>query len=167
MASRHRRVRRLGSGRLRPQPRRSVIVNKEIKFYSAGQLLAQGADGLLVFEAENFDANQGDVWIVDTARGTPSGGASVVVLTDDVNDTVRSRVVPVVVAAPQINLTAAAGPGGLVLTWAGGAPPYTIEKKAQLSDATWTFVLTTNATTASPLPIQGESGFFRVSGAAP
>src|SRR5438067_3451235 len=89
MASRHRRVRRLGSGRLRPQPRRSVIVNKEIKFYSAGQLLAQGADGLLVFEAENFDANQGDVWIVDTARGTPSGGASVVVPVGADNDAMR------------------------------------------------------------------------------
>ena len=89
MASRHRRVRRLGSGRLRPQPRRSVIVNKEIKFYSAGQLLAQGADGLLVFEAENFDANQGDVWIVDSARGTPSGGASVVVPVGADNDMTR------------------------------------------------------------------------------
>ena len=353
----------------------NFTVNGQIKFYSAGQLAAQGADGLLVFEAENFDVNQGDLWIVDSARGTPSGGASVVVpvgadndtmrieynltftqtgtnivwfrgtgnsggddsgwllidgarppnrpsgtlaamtgfptggqadfgwasgvqggtppmtfpittagphtfglglredgayfdkfaittdtnfnptaygpfgppetragvpplptlaitspetnvqfnvgasipislaisqtrrviskveffsgtnkigesitspfsftwqnapagtnnltamLTDAVNDTVWSRVVPVVVAAPVINITAAMGPGGLILTWAGGAPPYTIEKKTQLSDATWIFVLTTNDTTASPLAIQGESGFFRVvSGATP
>ena len=87
-------------------------------------------------------------------------------LTDDVNDTLRSRVVPVVVAAPAINITAALGPGGLILTWAGGAPPYTIQTKTQLTDATWADVFTTNVTTA-PVPIQGVSGFFRVSGATP
>jgi len=75
-------------------------------------------------------------------------------------------VVPVIVAAPQINLTAAAAPGGLVLTWAGGSPPYTVQKKIRLSDATWADVLTTNVTTA-PVTIQDESGFFRISGATP
>jgi hypothetical protein len=83
------------------------------------------------------------------------------VLTDDVNDSVRSRMVPIVVAAPQISLTAASGAGGLILTWAGSAPPYTIETKTRLSDAAWTPVLTTNVTSAL-VPIQGESGFFRV-----
>jgi len=98
-----------------------------------------------------------------TWQNAPAGTNNLTaMLTDDVNDTVRSRVVPVVVAAPVINISAAMGPGGLILTWAGGAPPYTIEKKTQLSDATWIFVLTTNDTTASPLAIQGESGFFRV-----
>jgi hypothetical protein len=351
----------------------NLIVKNQAKFYSAGQLLAQDADGLLVFEAENFDVNQGDIWIVDRSRGTPSGGASVVavgadndamrveynltftqtgthivwfrgtgnsgsddsgwllidgarpperpapgtlaamtgfptgpqadfgwangvqggtapmtfllatagahtfglglredgayfdkfaissntnfdpraygpfgppetragvpplptlaitspvtnaqfnvgasipisvaisqtqrliskveffsgtnkigesltspfsftwqnapagtnnltaMLTDDVNDTVQSSVVPVIVAAPQLNLTAASAPGGLVLTWAGGAPPYTIEMKTRLSDASWTPVLSTNVTSATVV-IQDESGFFRVSGATP
>src|SRR5207249_9215555 len=77
-----------------------------------------------------------------TWQNAPAGTNNLTaILTDDVNDTVRSRVVPVVVAAPQINLTAAAGPGGLVLTWAGGSPPYTVQKKIRLSDATWADVL--------------------------
>jgi len=102
-----------------------------------------------------------------TWQNAPAGTNNLTAtLTDDVNDTVRSRVVAVVVSAPQINLAAAAGPGGLILTWAGGAPPYTIQKKTHLTDATWMDVLTTSVTTV-PVPTQDESGFFRISGATP
>ncbi len=38
-----------------------------------------GPGGLLVFEAEHFVRNLGGRWTVNTTRGTPSGGASVVV----------------------------------------------------------------------------------------
>ncbi len=54
----------------------------------------------------------------------------------------------------------------MILTWAGGAPPYTIQKKTHLTDATWMDVLTTSVTTV-PVPTQDESGFFRISGATP
>jgi hypothetical protein len=102
-----------------------------------------------------------------TWQNAPAGTNNLTaVLTDDVNDTVRSRVVPVVVAAPQITLAAASGPGGLVLTWAGGSPPYTVQKKTHLTDAAWADVLATNVTTV-PVPVQDESGFFRISGATP
>ena len=97
-----------------------------------------------------------------TWQNAPAGTNNLTaMLTDDVNDSVRSRVVPVLVSAPQINLSAETGPGGLILTWASSAPPYTIEMKTRLSDTAWTPVLTTNVTTA-PVPIQGESAFFRV-----
>lgn len=83
-------------------------------------------------------------------------------LTDDVNDTVQSRAVAVIVSAPQnITVTAAAGPGGVVLTWTAVAGPYTLQKKNSLSDATWVDVLTTPNTTAT-VPTQGASGFFRI-----
>lgn len=52
--------------------------NAQAKFYSLGDLLPQGDDGLLVFEAESFTDNLDDLWIEDSERGTPSGGVSMV-----------------------------------------------------------------------------------------
>lgn len=56
----------------------NTIVNGEAKFYSLGDLQPQTTDGLIVFEAEGFNRNLDDLWVVDNERGNPSGGASVV-----------------------------------------------------------------------------------------
>jgi hypothetical protein len=56
----------------------NFIVNASANFYALGQRQPQGADGLIVFEAEDFDRNTDSRWIVDRTRGTPSAGASVV-----------------------------------------------------------------------------------------
>ncbi|MBI4659521.1 MAG: Ig-like domain-containing protein [Verrucomicrobia bacterium] len=56
----------------------NVIAGGQAKFYSLGDRLAQTADGQLVFEAESYDRNTDDRWIIDRTRGTPSSGASVV-----------------------------------------------------------------------------------------
>jgi hypothetical protein len=56
----------------------NIIRNAQVKFYSLGQLLPQGNDGLLVVEAESFDRNLDNLWTEDRVRGTPSGGASMV-----------------------------------------------------------------------------------------
>ena len=56
----------------------NAIINGRAKFYSLGALLPQGADGLMVIEAESFDRNLDNLWTVDLLRATPSGGASAV-----------------------------------------------------------------------------------------
>ncbi len=98
-----------------------------------------------------------------TWKNAPTGTNNVVArLTDDVNDTVQSRPVAVIVSVPaSIKVTAAAGPGGVVLTWNAVTGPYTVQKKNSLSDAAWVDVMTTPNTTAT-IPAQGASGFFRI-----
>ncbi len=54
------------------------LVNGQIRFYSLGARQPEGADGLLVWEAEDYDRNLGDLWVVNRLRATPSTGASVV-----------------------------------------------------------------------------------------
>jgi len=49
----------------------------------------------------------------------------------------------------------------LVLTWSGGTPPYILQKKNSLSDATWTNVETLSSNTFT-VPMDGAAGFFRV-----
>ncbi|MBI4325091.1 MAG: CHRD domain-containing protein [Chloroflexi bacterium] len=49
----------------------------------------------------------------------------------------------------------------VTITWAGGTPPYLLEKKGSLSDAAWFKVLTTADTTAT-VAKDGKTGFFRV-----
>ena len=56
----------------------NVVSNGQAKFYSLGDMQSQGADGLLVFEAESFSRNLDDLWMEDTERGNPSGGISMV-----------------------------------------------------------------------------------------
>jgi hypothetical protein len=56
----------------------NLIVNAVARFYSLGPLREQGPDGLIVFEAENFDRNTDARWRTDSAWGNPSGGLSVV-----------------------------------------------------------------------------------------
>ena len=38
----------------------------------------QGTDGFVVWEAEDYDRNLGDLWFRDTERGVASGGVSMV-----------------------------------------------------------------------------------------
>ncbi len=57
----------------------NVMASSTSKFYSLGELLPQSEDGLLVFEAENFDENSDGLWETDSAYGVPSGGLSVVI----------------------------------------------------------------------------------------
>lgn len=54
------------------------IVNGQAKYYALGDLLPQGADGLLVFEAESYTLNTDGLWVEDSQRGTPSGGLAMV-----------------------------------------------------------------------------------------
>jgi len=58
-----------------------------------------------------------------------------------------------------------AAPAGtnLVLSWSGGAPPFTIEGTDSLSTGVWTSLVTTSGQRVS-LPLAGRCGFFRVVG---
>ncbi len=49
-------------------------------FFPLGKIV-QDANGFVVFETENFDRNLDGLWLKDTTRGLPSGGASMVVPT--------------------------------------------------------------------------------------
>lgn len=49
----------------------------------------------------------------------------------------------------------------LVLTWTGTAASYRVQKKASLTDTAWTDLATTTDNTYT-VPIEGETGFFRV-----
>jgi len=56
----------------------NLVANAVARFYSLGAMREQGPDGLLVFEAENYDRNTDNRWVLDSAWGNPSGGLSVV-----------------------------------------------------------------------------------------
>ena len=55
----------------------TIAADSKAVFFPTGKLLER--DGFIVFEAENYDRNLDDLWIRDTERGNPSGGASMVV----------------------------------------------------------------------------------------
>ena len=54
-----------------------IVPNSKVAYIAVGKI-TQDANGFIVFEAENFARNLDGLWIRDTARGTPSGGASMV-----------------------------------------------------------------------------------------
>ncbi|MBI2948303.1 MAG: Ig-like domain-containing protein [Verrucomicrobia bacterium] len=55
----------------------SIAANNNSKvFFPVGKLIEQ--NGFIVFEAENYDRNLDNLWMKDTTRGNPSGGASMV-----------------------------------------------------------------------------------------
>ncbi len=62
---------------------------------------------------------------------------------------------PVSIARPTV------ANGSVTLTWSGGTGPFTVERKAQLSDAAWSPVGKVTERTLT-LPAEGASGFFRV-----
>jgi hypothetical protein len=69
----------------------------------------------------------------------------------------------VVTVAPVITLTAARGGTNLNLSWAGGSPPFVLERATNLPPGNWSGVLTTSVQSAS-VPIVPGNAFFRVRG---
>jgi hypothetical protein len=55
----------------------TIAPNSKAVFFPAGKIVEQ--NGIIVIEAENYDRNLDGLWERNTARGTPSGGASMVV----------------------------------------------------------------------------------------
>jgi hypothetical protein len=55
----------------------TIAANSKAVFFPMGKL--KEINGFVVYEAENYDRNLDGHWVEDTQRGTPSGGASVVV----------------------------------------------------------------------------------------
>jgi hypothetical protein len=100
-----------------------------------------------------------------TWQGAPEGTNSLtVMLTDDTLETVRSKPVPVIVTQSpggEITVSITRTLGDLTLNWAGGSPPYTIQKKTTLSDTNW-IDLATNTTTSFSITATGASGFYRI-----
>ncbi|MGZ8900125.1 MAG: hypothetical protein ACXW3Z_08520 [Limisphaerales bacterium] len=66
-----------------------------------------------------------------------------------------------VTSAPTINVSISRTPTGLQLSWTGGTGPFTVLKKANLTDAQWTPVTTTADRTAN-VATDGPHGFFIV-----
>jgi hypothetical protein len=62
-----------------------------------------------------------------------------------------------------INLSVTKSGNNLTLTWTGGTGPFTVQKKTTLLDAQWSDVTTTETRQAT-VTIEGETGFFRISG---
>jgi len=54
----------------------TIEPNSSVIFFPVGPIVER--DGFVVFEAENYDRNLDGIWVRDTTRGTPSGGASMV-----------------------------------------------------------------------------------------
>lgn len=55
----------------------TVAAGSKVVFFPAGKLVEQ--NGMIVFEAENYDRNLDGRWERNTTRGTPSGGASMLI----------------------------------------------------------------------------------------
>jgi hypothetical protein len=62
-----------------------------------------------------------------------------------------------------LKLAATRTASNLTITWTGGTGKFLVQRKAALSDATWTNVVSTTERTAT-VPITGATGFFRVQG---
>jgi hypothetical protein len=54
----------------------TIAANTRAVYFPIGKLVE--TNGMIVIEAENFDRNLDGLWVRDTTRGVPSGGASVV-----------------------------------------------------------------------------------------
>lgn len=67
-------------------------------------------------------------------------------------------------AAVQLAVASRSG-NQLTLSWSGGTGPFTVQRKAALTDAAWTTVATTTESTAT-VTMEGQTGFFRVSAGA-
>ena len=62
---------------------------------------------------------------------------------------------------PRITNIARSG-SNVVLTWAYGAPPYQVQTKAHLTDATWSNVGSTTTNMTATVPLSPGTAFFRV-----
>jgi uncharacterized protein (TIGR03118 family) len=67
---------------------------------------------------------------------------------------------------PEFVVTQATRNGAtLTLSWRGGIPPFVVQMKTDIASQTWTDVKTVSETTVD-LPMDGTTGFFRVSSAS-
>jgi hypothetical protein len=55
----------------------TIAANSKVVFFPAGKVAE--INGMIVFEAENYDRNLDGLWVRDTSRGTPSGGSSMLI----------------------------------------------------------------------------------------
>ena len=55
----------------------TIAADSRVVFFPPGRVVE--SNGFIVVEAENYDRNLDALWVRDTTRGTPSGGASMVV----------------------------------------------------------------------------------------
>ncbi len=69
----------------------------------------------------------------------------------------------VITVSPAITLSIASASGNANLSWQGGAPPFVVERAAELRAGSWSGVLTTSVQNAS-VPLSGSGGFIRVKG---
>ena len=67
------------------------------------------------------------------------------------------------VAQASLKASLSGAGGNVVVTWAGGLPPFTVQKKVNLTDAAWQDVTTTSERSYT-VPATGASAFFRVVG---
>jgi hypothetical protein len=63
---------------------------------------------------------------------------------------------------PRLSVTSVSG-GNVTISWVGGTAPFTVQKKVNLSDATWQDV-TTTGNNSYTVGATGSTGFFRVLG---
>ena len=69
----------------------------------------------------------------------------------------------VITVAPAITLRITTTGVNANLSWTGGAPPFVVERAAELRTSSWSGVVTTSIQNAS-VPLSGSGGFFRVQG---
>lgn len=63
---------------------------------------------------------------------------------------------------PGVRLSVSRSGAQLNLSWTGGSAPYVVQRKANLTDAVWETVTTTQ-TSSAVVDAQGATGFFRIS----
>ena len=132
-----------------PQVGPTTRIITKVEFFNGLTKIGQSTNNPYVF-----------TWV-----GAPEGTNSLTAMvTDDTLETVRSKPVPVIVGSSSgggIIVSIATMPPGLILNWAGGSGPYTIQRKTTLSDSNWIDVATTTNTSFS-ITATGVSGFYRI-----
>jgi glucose/arabinose dehydrogenase len=93
----------------------------------------------------------GELYVMGSSNIGPSGTAGKVL-----------KIVPLATNAMQnFSVAIRQTSQGLALTWVGGTPPYAIQEKSSLTDATWQDVLTTTNLSVL-LPQTNSAAFFRI-----
>lgn len=74
-----------------------------------------------------------------------------------------SRSLQVAQVAAPIMMTILKNSQGVLLSWSGGVPPYTIQQRTNLSSGSWLGVKATNGTSVT-LPLAAPADFYRIQG---